>query len=1615
VDGVQVSVKDLDGLDSALSQDVPMVWTDEGWRIEADTIAFDAPEVTAEAVEGVNITPSSMVVTIGPEEITIVKPAPAPEGYDGYMVSGDAAFSSEDGTGVIEDGYMDFANQTQFIDLGTDSNFDLGNAFTVSAWVKLDQLKPYAGIAGKMSVNRGTSRYRLACHNDGKICAYNGSQWLFSGDAGITTGQWYYLTWVLESGKMHYYVDGESYGSVPFSYSDSTSYHMMLGSWSSNSSYKFNGKMDDVAIYDRALSQEEIQSDMDTELTGTETGLAAYYPFDDGVVEDKSVNENYVWSVYASPGTRRYYDQDESCALEAGEISDGETSVIEREVTIGLTGEASFWWKASSEQDKDFFRFYVDGELIDQISGQTGWAKVTRQLSSGTHMLRWEYAKDDSGSAGEDTAWLDRVEVRNTGPKLTDFNDGTLGGFETAGNSNWYNDNGAAHSGATSGGWYSYLKKTVYFPEPTTVRFDWKASTGGRDLLWFNVDSVGTSSENVYKLVGSVDWHEMTYAIPAGTHTLYWVYYTGNWGTSAANCAWVDNIWMPVPEREVYDEFDVFTPLTYSAIDIYFDGESIDYDELYEELTRVSNTPGLGVEVVSDDIIGGTMINGTIRFTTADLALVTDVSGSLTGVDTAAGTMTIAGIEALAPSVIRINGLEVTLAELEDIFLLSEEDAAMSGIRTLGTCRGEYTTAGRILFLEDAVDLNLLRLEGDNFRFYVNDELVSEIQAEVDWTEVTQELTAGTYTLRWEYAKDDLWSAGEDAAWLDDLVVESGAQVTEHEFTPSEHSECRDFTLDGALARLEDLAGVDCSLTGELPMVWTPEGWQVEQSFADFYVPVAGEVVGSVYTTQDSTVATIGAEGITVDDPALPEGYSGYQMTGDADFLSQEDRGVTFVGQSDSFMSFDGTDDYISTSLNIKQTDNSSPGVTFEAWVYPTTTTTGRDIIIGSDNGGYDWSLTRNGGTWRVYTGDKEWNTEFSVSANEWQHVAAVFDPASNTIHFYKNGQQATYSGSISYDSSDGNVYIGRRSSTASYYFEGYIDEAAVWNRPLSAGEVRTRAYDKLTEMDAGLIAYYSFDNGTAVDDSASSYNGTISGAASVDGRNWTQVKHDENGEYAVRPGDISDGETSVIEKEITLDVEGELNFWWKVSSEENKDFFRFYIDESLVDGISGDVDWQIMTETLSSGDHTLKWEYSKDASGSAGLDTAWLDEVKVTAAATTVAHDGFDVFDSLRRNSVDIYFDDELIEYGELCGRLIQARGLLGMGVEVVSDDLLGGVITDGVIRFYSGGLASLTDISGIITGVDTAAGTLTIGALDILAPSVMVLNGREVTLTELNEIFLLSEADAGMSGIRTLATCKGEYTTAGRVLVQGDSMVLNLVRLEGDTFKFYVDDELVREIQGEIDWAEVTHELSAGTYTLRWEYSKDDLWLEGRDTAWLDDLVVESGQQVTEHDFNPSEYSECREFTVGGEPVRMEDLDGVDCSVIGEMAITLEPDGWRIDEDVIALRPPEVIGPIEGIYTTQDSTRLTLGGRDITVTDSAALSEPWKQDICFDAELIELIGRRHWIELEGIEYELTDTGGGSFRLRDKFGNSVNVRCVVCGQRKLRRRFRAYERHHAV
>ena len=127
---------------------------------------------------------------------------------------------------------------------------------------------------------------------------------------------------------------------------------------------------------------------------------------------------------------------------------------------------------------------------------------------------------------------------------------------------------------------------------------------------------------------------------------------------------------------------------------------------------------------------------------------------------------------------------------------------------------------------------------------------------------------------------------------------------------------------------------------------------------------------------------------------------------------------------------------------------------------------------------------------------------------------------------------------------------------------------------------------------------------------------------------NWYRTSQDKkSGAYALRSSSI--GHSSSSSQTYTVNVpEGQTNpklkLDYRVSSEQNYDFFRVYINNMEVHRDSGNKSWTSIEKALRTGTNTVRFEYRKDGSATSGLDTVFIDNVKVVAEGVSAPTSGW-------------------------------------------------------------------------------------------------------------------------------------------------------------------------------------------------------------------------------------------------------------------------------------------------------------------------------------------------------------------------------------------------------
>ena len=250
----------------------------------------------------------------------------------------------------------------------------------------------------------------------------------------------------------------------------------------------------------------------------------------------------------------------------------------------------------------------------------------------------------------------------------------------------------------------------------------------------------------------------------------------------------------------------------------------------------------------------------------------------------------------------------------------------------------------------------------------------------------------------------------------------------------------------------------------------------------------------------------------TIDEVALYDAaLSGVQVQShfEAAAISQ-----TITGDSNNVLSLDGTNDYVSIpdsdSIDFGTNDN----FTVEAWVkadsnQPDTGNPSNDIIEKwSASGGYPFVIRYIRDTGEIvvarYDGSKASAITSSVTINDDQSHHVAFVKEGSELRLYINGVLDGTTTDITTGNTQNNspLYIGRRGNNKNY-FKGEVDELRIWNTARSAEEISSNYQQTLSGTETGLVGYWNFDlensgSSTITDLSGNGNDGTLVNGASV-------------------------------------------------------------------------------------------------------------------------------------------------------------------------------------------------------------------------------------------------------------------------------------------------------------------------------------------------------------------------------------------------------------------------------------------------------------------------------------------------------------------------------------
>lgn len=161
-------------------------------------------------------------------------------------------------------------------------------------------------------------------------------------------------------------------------------------------------------------------------------------------------------------------------------------------------------------------------------------------------------------------------------------------------------------------------------------------------------------------------------------------------------------------------------------------------------------------------------------------------------------------------------------------------------------------------------------------------------------------------------------------------------------------------------------------------------------------------------------------------------------------------------------LEFDGTNDYANISYN--STNFLDRNFTWTVWIYGIPS--GSEVMphIGYGSGawerlGFRYATSSAGWLFSQYANSGPPNTQDifvgAGSSTAWTFLCVVGDFTSRRVITYRNGRRTTNGGWITSTGNVSTFVIGRTSSDFPGYINGLVGELKIFNRPLSAQEIR--------------------------------------------------------------------------------------------------------------------------------------------------------------------------------------------------------------------------------------------------------------------------------------------------------------------------------------------------------------------------------------------------------------------------------------------------------------------------------------------------------------------------------------------------------------------------------
>jgi len=450
---------------------------------------------------------------------------------DGTLVNMDPA---TDWIGGQVGGALDFDGANDYVNCGNDSSLDITDEITIAFWINTDDSgnnedNPY------VIKSDNTYAIKHKTNNNIEFYIYDGVRYAtwYSVDSSFN-GQWHHVAGTYDGSVLNLYVDGELKDTANHTGSINTdTYNLNIARNSEITSRFYDGAIDDVRIYNRALGPEEI------------AGLA-------NALRYREFSEAKAGSDTASI-TISTPDTNEGDLLIAAVATDGDTSsslaapggedwtLIDRTAFSGAVTLGA-WWKLADASESAGHQFTWTGneqaygwmmrlaghdsnDPIDSYStgGESSSAPTSPAVTTTVDdclILRLgafddgDITIDDPGLSGHSAITMDQSA---SGAAI--FQDGFETGFANW-TTDWYRSGSQVHTGS----WSAYADRDV--SDLTSNIIDTSGYVSFTIEFWYRVDGIDDNDDVYLQLYDSGSNYDPNFEVgnqPEGEWRLYQV------------------------------------------------------------------------------------------------------------------------------------------------------------------------------------------------------------------------------------------------------------------------------------------------------------------------------------------------------------------------------------------------------------------------------------------------------------------------------------------------------------------------------------------------------------------------------------------------------------------------------------------------------------------------------------------------------------------------------------------------------------------------------------------------------------------------------------------------------------------------------------------------------------------------------------------------------------------------------------------------------------------------------------------------------------------------------------------------------------------------------------